>query len=97
PTSRRRAPDPRARDAAVRARVQRARGERAPSVRLPVLPEVCELPHVNWAFAPTTSEGKVDPLAYDTIIVAFSGGKDSMALLLLLLHLGVPRERIELW
>ncbi len=31
------------------------------------------------------------------MIVAFSGGKDSLALLLLLLPLGVPRERIELW
>ncbi len=98
PAARRaRAPDSRARHAAVRARVQRARGERAPSVRLPVVPEVCELPHVNWAFEPTTNAEKVDPFAYDTIIIAFSGGKDSMALLLLLLHLGVPRERIELW
>ncbi len=34
---------------------------------------------------------------YATIIVAFSGGKDSVACVLHLLELGVPRERIELW
>lgn len=37
-----------------------------------------------------------DPLDYDRIIVAFSGGKDSLALFLHLLELGVPREKIEL-
>lgn len=37
-----------------------------------------------------------DPLEYDRIIVAFSGGKDSLACLLHLLDLGVPREHIEL-
>lgn len=49
------------------------------------------------AFAPTPSKPAVDPFSYDVIIVAFSGGKDSLALLLLLLLLGVPQERIELW
>jgi 3'-phosphoadenosine 5'-phosphosulfate sulfotransferase (PAPS reductase)/FAD synthetase len=34
---------------------------------------------------------------YDHIIVSFSGGKDSTALVLRLLDLGVPLERIELW
>jgi 3'-phosphoadenosine 5'-phosphosulfate sulfotransferase (PAPS reductase)/FAD synthetase len=34
---------------------------------------------------------------YDTIIVAFSGGKDSTACLLHLLDLGVPKEKLELW
>lgn len=35
-------------------------------------------------------------MTYQTIIVAFSGGKDSQACVLHLLELGVPRERIEL-
>jgi 3'-phosphoadenosine 5'-phosphosulfate sulfotransferase (PAPS reductase)/FAD synthetase len=34
--------------------------------------------------------------SYDLIILAFSGGKDSLACLLRLLELGVPREKIEL-
>ena len=34
---------------------------------------------------------------YEHVIVAFSGGKDSLACLLYLLDLGVPKERIELW
>jgi 3'-phosphoadenosine 5'-phosphosulfate sulfotransferase (PAPS reductase)/FAD synthetase len=38
------------------------------------------------------------PLAeYDHVIVSFSGGKDSLACVLHLLDLGVPREKIELW
>lgn len=36
-------------------------------------------------------------LDYDYYIVAFSGGKDSMACFLHLLDQGVPREKIELW
>ena len=34
---------------------------------------------------------------YDYIVVAFSGGKDSLACVLHLLDQGVPPERIELW
>lgn len=34
---------------------------------------------------------------YDTIIVAFSGGKDSLACVLRLLDLGARRSQIELW
>lgn len=34
---------------------------------------------------------------YDVIIVSFSGGKDSLALVLDLLERGVPRDRIQLW
>jgi len=34
---------------------------------------------------------------YDHVIVAFSGGKDSLACVLHLLELGVERERLELW
>ncbi|WP_282635801.1 phosphoadenosine phosphosulfate reductase family protein [Sphingobacterium thalpophilum] len=36
-------------------------------------------------------------LNYDKYIVAFSGGKDSIALVLHLLDIGVPTSRIELW
>lgn len=39
----------------------------------------------------------IDPATYDHVIVAFSGGKDSVACLLHLLDLGVPRDKIELW
>jgi 3'-phosphoadenosine 5'-phosphosulfate sulfotransferase (PAPS reductase)/FAD synthetase len=38
-----------------------------------------------------------DLASYDFVIVAFSGGKDSLACLLHLLDLGVPRAKIELW
>lgn len=38
----------------------------------------------------------VDPNAYDRILVAFSGGKDSLACVLHLLDLGVPADKIEL-
>jgi 3'-phosphoadenosine 5'-phosphosulfate sulfotransferase (PAPS reductase)/FAD synthetase len=34
---------------------------------------------------------------YEKIIVSFSGGKDSLAMLLHLLELGVPKGKIELW
>lgn len=34
---------------------------------------------------------------YDTVVVAFSGGKDSVACVLHLLEMGVPREKMELW
>lgn len=35
--------------------------------------------------------------SYDTIVVYFSGGKDSLACVLRLLDLGVPKSKIELW
>ena len=38
----------------------------------------------------------VDPCAYDQVVVAFSGGKDSLAALLHLLDLGVSPTAIEL-
>lgn len=34
---------------------------------------------------------------YDTIVLMFSGGKDSVACFLHLLDMGVPKEKIELW
>lgn len=37
-----------------------------------------------------------DPRIYDRIVVFFSGGKDSVACVLHLLDMGVPRDRIEL-
>ena len=37
-----------------------------------------------------------DLAAYDRILLAFSGGKDSLACLLHLLEAGVPASRIEL-
>jgi len=39
----------------------------------------------------------IDLSNYDHIIVYFSGGKDSLACLLHLLELGVPKSKIELW
>jgi 3'-phosphoadenosine 5'-phosphosulfate sulfotransferase (PAPS reductase)/FAD synthetase len=56
-----------------------------------------EYPSLSYDFAPSPSDEAVDPFSYDIIIVAFSGGKDSLALLLLLLEMGVPKDRIELW
>lgn len=52
------------------------------------------------AFAPRrwpALPAELDLGSYDTFIVAFSGGKDSLACLLYLLLLGIPPERIELW
>jgi 3'-phosphoadenosine 5'-phosphosulfate sulfotransferase (PAPS reductase)/FAD synthetase len=52
-------------------------------------------------FDPSTSLAKRPPEprldTYSRILVMFSGGKDSLACLLHLFELGVPRERIELW
>lgn len=38
-----------------------------------------------------------DLSSYDKIIISYSGGKDSLACLLYLLELGIPKERLELW
>lgn len=38
----------------------------------------------------------VNPNSYDRVLVAFSGGKDSLACVLHLLDLGVPHDKIEL-
>ncbi len=41
--------------------------------------------------------GDPDPRSYDRVVVALSGGKDSVACALYLLEMGVARSRIELW
>lgn len=41
--------------------------------------------------------GVPDLDSYDHFVVAFSGGKDSLACVLHLIEAGVPREKIELW
>ena len=52
-----------------------------------------------YTFEPSVGAGehRVDPFRYDHVIVAFSGGKDSLAMVLLLLEMGVPKDQIELW
>ena len=40
---------------------------------------------------------KKELMSYDYVIVAFSGGKDSIGCVLSLLDAGVPKNRIELW
>ncbi|NES64390.1 MAG: phosphoadenosine phosphosulfate reductase family protein [Okeania sp. SIO2D1] len=39
----------------------------------------------------------MDLFGYDRYIVCFSGGKDSLACLLHLLDIGIPKEKVELW
>lgn len=39
----------------------------------------------------------IDPTTYDRVVVAFSGGKDSIACVLTLLEAGVDPARMELW
>ena len=47
--------------------------------------------------APVRRDTVPDLLTYDFFLVGFSGGKDSLAAVLHLLEMGVPKERIELW
>lgn len=46
---------------------------------------------------PHRIDNDCDMLSYDRVLVAFSGGKDSLACLLAVIAAGVPAERIELW
>jgi 3'-phosphoadenosine 5'-phosphosulfate sulfotransferase (PAPS reductase)/FAD synthetase len=52
---------------------------------------------VTLAAAPVCADPKPDLGMYDYFLVAFSGGKDSLAAVLHLLESGVPKDRIELW
>lgn len=55
------------------------------------------LTHTEMPLVPAPSEPeKIDPSAYDRVVVFFSGGKDSVACVLHLLECGVDPDRIEL-
>lgn len=57
---------------------------------------LAEVTALDAACASTIDE-PFDPFSFTKIIVACSGGKDSLASLLHLLDIGIPKERIELW
>jgi 3'-phosphoadenosine 5'-phosphosulfate sulfotransferase (PAPS reductase)/FAD synthetase len=49
-------------------------------------------------FDSLVNQGKLLPLdQYDQIIVSYSGGKDSLAVLLMAMEIGAAKDRIELW
>ena len=50
----------------------------------------------NLSVLPAVSS-PIDLMSYQKVILAFSGGKDSIACFLHLLENGVPKDRIELW
>jgi 3'-phosphoadenosine 5'-phosphosulfate sulfotransferase (PAPS reductase)/FAD synthetase len=57
-----------------------------------------ELPQVQTGPARRPDTRELLPLdQYTSILASFSGGKDSLALVLDLLERGVPRDRIQLW
>lgn len=62
------------------------------------MPALVALPQVELTKAPRPNSRDLLPLLdYDQILVSFSGGKDSLAMVLDLLERGVPPERIQLW
>jgi 3'-phosphoadenosine 5'-phosphosulfate sulfotransferase (PAPS reductase)/FAD synthetase/DNA-binding XRE family transcriptional regulator len=50
-----------------------------------------------FSFVEEIEKPRIDLHSYDHFIVAFSGGKDSVACVLLLLEQGIPKEKVELW
>ncbi len=56
-----------------------------------------EPPSVPPASEPAPLLTLAELLTYWRVLIGFSGGKDSIACVLHLLELGLPRERLELW
>lgn len=62
----------------------------------PAPAQLALLPELPQATHPACGDDTPHVEAYDHFVVGFSGGKDSVACVLHLLDLGVPRDRIEL-
>lgn len=62
-----------------------------------VLPVLTDEKHPITVVEDPDTAPTPDLSSYSTFVVGFSGGKDSLACVLHLLDLGVPREKIELW
>lgn len=54
-------------------------------------------PHTGTEVCQLGDSAIPDFQAYDHVVVAFSGGKDSLACLLHLFELGCPSDKVELW
>lgn len=56
------------------------------------------MPKQEETLEPKPNTAELLPLdEYDLVIVSFSGGKDSLACVLHMLELGVPKDKIQLW
>lgn len=73
---------------------------RVPAARHePKQPDLFTAP-THLMIAPTGAKPDIaglDLASYDHVLVGFSGGKDSVAAVVRLLEMGVPRHKIELW